>query len=119
MSQFSDDKNDVPSDPTQRTLSNYVIPGGPSRKINDTMQSGSEISDSAFSVDTDGDFPTDSLERCSESVDAGSYDQMTNVPVGNCILGQKTEEVWSNVGPKTNEATENVCYSLRNSISWS
>lgn len=107
MSQFSDDKNDVPSDPTQRTLSNYVIPGGPSRKINDTMQSGSEISDSAFSVDTDGDFPTDSLESCSESVDAGSYDQMTNVPVGNCILGQKTEEVWSNVGPKTNEATEN------------
>nr|XP_027112637.1 DNA polymerase kappa isoform X2 [Coffea arabica] len=107
MSQFSDDKNDVPSDPTQRTLSNYVIPGGPSRSnINDSMQLGSEISDSAFSIDTDGDFPIDSHERCSESVDASNYDQMTNVPVGNCILGQKTEEVWSNVELPTNEDNE-------------
>lgn len=108
MSQFSDDKNDVPSDPTQRTLSDYVIPGGPSRNnINDSMQLGSEISDSAFSNDTDGDFPSDNHERCFESVDTGSYDQITNVPAGKCSLGQKTEELWSNVGPKTNDLTEN------------
>lgn len=114
MSQFSDEKNGVPSDPTQRTLSNFIVPGDPSkRNINDSTQLCSEISDNAFSIDTNADFLTDSFERCSGLMNSGSYDHMSEIAHGNCILGQNTEEVESNLGPQSNELTEKVCYSLR------
>ncbi|KAL5788073.1 hypothetical protein ACOSP7_005022 [Xanthoceras sorbifolium] len=57
VSQFNEDKVGVPSDPTQRTLANFIMSGEASRKtVVDPSSMGSDISDHHFMDDQETSF---------------------------------------------------------------
>lgn len=65
MSQFNEDKVGAPSDPTQKTLTNFIISGDASKKsMGDHNSLGSEISDHHFMNETENGFSTDTHETC-------------------------------------------------------
>lgn len=65
MCQFSDEKNGALSDPTQKTLSNFIVSGDSCRQSKDSSVAlDSEISDDALAVDRGSDFSGDKYDAC-------------------------------------------------------
>lgn len=65
MSQFNEDKDGHLSDPTQKTLANFIISGDASGKnVGEHSSLGSDTSDSHFMVDPENDLSIDNHETC-------------------------------------------------------
>ena len=65
MSHFNEDKDGHLSDPTQKTLANFIISGDASRKnVGEHSLLGSDTSDSHFMVDPENDLSIDNHETC-------------------------------------------------------
>ncbi|XVE93509.1 hypothetical protein REPUB_Repub01dG0198900 [Reevesia pubescens] len=95
VSHFNEDKGAVPVDPTQKTLTTFLISGDSSRKIVDNQSSlGSDFSDLHFMNDRETDLSLDSHETCHhEFEDAFERNRLPDIDNNNCISSENAWEM--------------------------
>nr|GMC85498.1 DNA polymerase kappa [Ipomoea batatas] len=117
ISQFMEE-NVGPSDPTQRTLSKFIVQGDTSGKIADEcLPLGSDVSDNAFTHNTHTDFPTNSGETISWDLRAPTDNQQISDPNDRCCI--YSEELEKRPEPQNDELETNVCKSNEEGIPFS
>ncbi|XP_031129214.1 DNA polymerase kappa isoform X3 [Ipomoea triloba] len=117
ISQFMEE-NVGPSDPTQRTLSKFIVQGDASGKnADECLPLGSDVSDNAFTHDTHTDFPTNSGETISWDLRAPTDNQQISDPNDRCCI--YSEELEKCPEPQNDELEINVCKSNEEGIPFS
>lgn len=110
MSQFNDEKNCGVPDPTQKTLSNFIVSGDPCMKNKDeSMALDSEFSYDTFYVDRGTDLPTDIHDTSSELRDSGGENQVSDFNHGDCLLVQNDVDTEGSPNLWNNDFGEKVC----------
>lgn len=108
ISQFMEE-NVGPSDPTQRTLSKFIVQGDSSgRKTDDCVALGSDVSDNTFTHDTHTDFPTNSTDISWDLRAPNDSEQISDPNYRCCISGNYSEELEKSLGPQNDELEINV-----------
>ncbi|XP_019251929.1 PREDICTED: DNA polymerase kappa isoform X2 [Nicotiana attenuata] len=108
MSHFSDDKNGIPADPTQKTLSDFILSGDVSGgKMSDYRPLVSDFCDNTFSVDLNS-YPTYSAETSCDLRDSSMENQTSDSTFSCTILGNINEEVNGTVVPQSSEPRAKV-----------
>ncbi|KAJ8530000.1 hypothetical protein K7X08_036835 [Anisodus acutangulus] len=91
MSHFSEDKNGIPPDPTQKTLSNFILAGDASGgKTSDYSPLVSDVCDNTFSVDMNC-CPTYCAETSCDLPDSSMENQTSDSTYSRHILGNIKE----------------------------
>lgn len=95
VSHFNEDKVGVPVDPTQKTLTTFLISGDASTKIVDDQSSfGSDLSDLHFRNDRETVFSVDIHETCHyEFGDPFKSNPLQDVDDNNCISSENAWEM--------------------------
>ncbi|XP_059647891.1 DNA polymerase kappa [Cornus florida] len=108
MSQFNEDKDGSPSDPTQKTLSKFFISGDTSgRNMSDHVSLGSDISDNHFMMDTENGLSSDLQEAChGDFRDSLDSNQISSFNHGNCLLGCDSCDMEKSYGPLSNQCKD-------------
>ncbi|XP_060168079.1 DNA polymerase kappa-like isoform X1 [Lycium barbarum] len=103
MSHFSEDKNGIPPDPTQKTLSNFILAGDASGgKTSDYRHLVSDVCDNTFSVDVNC-CPTYCAEPSCDLCDLSMENQTSDSTYSCHILRNINEEVNETVVPPNSE----------------
>nr|GLL23758.1 DNA polymerase kappa [Ipomoea trifida] len=117
ISQFMEE-NVGPSDPTQRTLSKFIVQGDASGKnADECLPLGSDVSDNAFTHGTHTDFPTNSGETISWDLRAPTDNQQISDPNDRCCI--YSEELEKRPKPQNDELEISVCKSNEEGIPFS
>nr|POF21882.1 hypothetical protein CFP56_57150 [Quercus suber] len=95
LSQFNTDKAVAPADPTQKTLTNFLISGDASREsMVDSSSMGSIVNDHHFMNDTETGFSMGSHEACScggrDLLDRSHFPDLED---NNCAIGNNDGEM--------------------------
>ncbi|KAH1098900.1 hypothetical protein J1N35_015821 [Gossypium stocksii] len=104
VSHFNEDKRGVPGDPTQKTLTTFLISGDPSRRTGDDQRSlGSDLSDLHFISEKETAMSLDNNETCHhEFRDPFERKHLSDIDDKNCISSinafemEKIDELSSN-----------------------
>ncbi|XP_047250966.1 DNA polymerase kappa isoform X3 [Capsicum annuum] len=108
MSHFSEDKNGIPPDPRQRTLSNFILAGDASgEKTNDYKPLVPDVCDNTFSVDVNC-CPTYCAETSCDLRGTSMENQTSNSTYSFHILRNINEEVNDTVIPQSSEPRPKV-----------
>ena len=93
VSHFNEDKGDAPVDPTQKTLTTFLISGDAARKIVDDESSlGSDFSDLHYVNERETVLSLDSHETCHyEFGDPFESNHLPDIDDNNCI---SSENAW-------------------------
>ncbi|XP_009760130.1 DNA polymerase kappa [Nicotiana sylvestris] len=103
MSHFSDDKNGIPADPTQKTLSDFILSGDASGgKMSDYRPLVSDVCDNTFSVNLNC-CPTYSAETSCDLRDSSMENQTSDSTFSCRILRNINEELNGTVVPQSSE----------------
>ncbi|CAK9141364.1 unnamed protein product [Ilex paraguariensis] len=109
MSQFNEDKNGAQSDPTQKTISNYLISGDACGKnMGDNLPLGSDASDSLFLIDTETDLPNENQMTSSDYAVPVYCNQTSGLNDGDCMLSYDTAGIEPCHRPLCNESNDEV-----------
>lgn len=93
MSRFSEDKNGIPPDPTQKTLSNFILSRDASGgKTSDYRPLVSEVCDNSFSVD-ENCCPTYCADTSCDLRDSSMENQTSDSTYSCHILGNINEDI--------------------------
>ncbi|KAL7227412.1 hypothetical protein ACSBR1_022288 [Camellia fascicularis] len=100
MSQFNEDKDGTPSDPTQKTLSNFIVSGvATGRNMDDHISFGSDLSDDHFITEPKTDLPIDNHEICyNDFRDPLDSNEVSDPNNSNCLLIYNNDEMEKNDG---------------------
>jgi len=108
MSHFSEDKNGIPPDPTQKTLSNFILSGDASGgKTSDYRPLVSDVCDNTFSVD-ENCCPTYCAETSSDLRDSSMENQASDSTYSCHVIGNINEELNETVVPQSSEPQPKV-----------
>ncbi|XP_075094298.1 DNA polymerase kappa isoform X3 [Nicotiana tabacum] len=108
MSHFSEDKNGIPPDPTQKTLSDFILARDASGgKTSDCRPLVSDVCDNTFSVDLNC-YPTYSAETSCDLRDSSMENQTSDSTFSRSILSNTNEEVNGTVVPQSSEPRAKV-----------
>lgn len=119
MSHFSEDKNGIPPDPRQRTLSNFILAGDASgEKTNDYKPLVPDVCDNTFSVDVNC-CPTYCAETSCDLRGTSMENQTSNSTYSFHILRNINEEVNDTVIPQSSEPRPKVYVSLLKELQYS
>lgn len=111
MSHFNEDKDSSPSDPTQKTLSNFIISGDAFGKSGDLSVS-SDASDNLSKINTDSDLPINSHEiHCYDSRDPSDSSPISDPNHNKCTLKINSEQTEKSHRTVSNESNDKVCNS--------
>ncbi|PSS19256.1 DNA polymerase [Actinidia chinensis var. chinensis] len=93
MSQFSEDKDGTPSDPTQKTLSNFIVTGDATgSNMDDRTPFGSDLKDEHFRTQLKASLPIDNHKLChSDFRDPLESSEIPDAGNCNCILSYDGE----------------------------
>ena len=111
MSYFNEDKDGHPSDPTQKTLANFIISGDASGK-NVAQQSslGSDTSGGHFMVDPEDDLSIDNHEICHYvSEDPIESNLLSDLDHCNFTLNNNYGRIDNNNEPPLDGFADEVC----------
>ncbi|KAK9286662.1 hypothetical protein L1049_015062 [Liquidambar formosana] len=112
VSHFNEDKFGVPSNPTQKTLTNFVISGDASaRNTDDRCSLALDVSDHGdhFMIDTETGLSIDNHETCHyDSGDLLDGNHSTDCDHNNCTLSNNAGETETSHGSLSNETTDRV-----------
>lgn len=110
MSHFSEDKNGIPPDPTQKTLSDFILARDASGgKTSDCRPLVSDVCDNTFSVDLNC-YPTYSAETSCDLRDSSMENQTSDSTFSCRILGNINEELNGTVVPQSSEPGAKVYF---------
>lgn len=110
MSHFSDDKNGIPADPTQKTLSDFILSGDASGgKMSDYRPLVFDVCDNTFSVNLNC-CPTYSAETSCDLRDSSMENQTSDSTFSRSILSNTNEEVNGTVVPQSSEPGAKVYF---------
>lgn len=108
MSHFRDDKDGSPADPTQKTLSSFIVPGDANgNNMDDHISFVSDVSASILEVNKETGLPIDNHELCSDLRDQSDSNQI--LEHNRCTLSDNSEEMEKSCRPLRNESKDEVC----------
>ncbi|KAL3350440.1 hypothetical protein AABB24_023083 [Solanum stoloniferum] len=108
MSHFSEDKNGIPPDPTQKTLSSFILSGDASGgKTSDYRPFVSDVCDNTFSVD-ENCCPTYCAETSCDLHDSSMENQASDSTSSCHVIGNINEELNETVVPQSSEPQPKV-----------
>ena len=110
MSQFSEDKDGTPSDPTQKTLSNFIMTGDATgSNMDDHTSFGSDLKDEHFRTQLKAGLPIDNHELCHSNFrDPLESSEISDASNSNCIFSYDGEMKKCD-GALNNKSKAKVC----------
>lgn len=110
MSQFNEDKDGTPSDPTQKTLSNFIVSGvATGRNMDDHISFGSDLSDDHSITEPKTDRPIDNHEICyNDFRDPLDSNEVSDPNNSNCLLIYNNDEMEKNDGSLNSKSKAKV-----------
>ncbi|XP_028070031.1 DNA polymerase kappa-like isoform X2 [Camellia sinensis] len=110
MSQFNEDKDGTPSDPTQKTLSNFIVSGvATGRNMDDHISFDSDLSDDHFITEPKTDLPIDNHEICyNDFRDPLDSNEVSDPNNSNCLLIYNNDEMEKNDGSLNSKSKAKV-----------
>ena len=115
LSQFNADKVVAPADPTQKTLTNFLISGDASREsMVDSSSMSSIVNDHHFMNDTETGFSMGSHEACSyggrDLLDSSHFPDLED---NNCAIDNNDGEMQKFHEPLNDQNGNKVCENLK------
>lgn len=108
MSHFRDDKDGSPADPTQKTLSSFIVPGDANgNNVDDHISFVSDVSASILEVNKETGLPIDNHELCCDLRDQSDSNQI--LEHNRCTLSDNSGEMEKSCRPLSNESKDEVC----------
>ncbi|KAM7479104.1 hypothetical protein LguiA_027317 [Lonicera macranthoides] len=109
MSHFNEDKDSSPSDPTQKTLSSFIISGGTFGKSLGDLSVSSDASDNLSKINTDTDLSINShATHCYDSRDPSDSIPISDRNHNKCTLKINSEEMEASHRTVSNESIDKI-----------